>query len=123
VATTMSSIERTLLSLQHKTPDRVPVSQPNFMVTARMMNPPSFADFFKYRFFPRGGFGYCGQGSEVHRVQDGDTAAIPPNIAHSQVAAPGYTMIYVWAIRHLEGDRFGGDSRIFEPEHTWVLGS
>jgi uroporphyrinogen decarboxylase len=43
----MNSIERTLLTLQHKTPDRVPVSQPNFMVTARMMNPPSFADFFR----------------------------------------------------------------------------
>jgi len=47
MATTMSSVERTLLTLQHRTPDRVPVSQPNFMVTARVMNPSSFADFFK----------------------------------------------------------------------------
>jgi uroporphyrinogen decarboxylase len=47
MADTLSSIERTLLTLQHKTPDRVPVSQPNFMVTARIMSPPSFADFFK----------------------------------------------------------------------------
>jgi 5-deoxy-glucuronate isomerase len=78
-------------------------------------------EIYHYRFFPQGGFGYCGQGPEVYRVQDGDTAAIAPDLAHPQVAAPGYTMIYVWAIRHLEGNRFGGNSRIFEPEHTWVL--
>lgn len=43
----MSSIERTLLTLQHKIPDRVPVSQPNFIVTARIMSSVSFADFFR----------------------------------------------------------------------------
>jgi 5-deoxy-glucuronate isomerase len=78
-------------------------------------------EIYHYRFFPHGGFGYCGQGPEVYRVHDGDTAAIAPDLAHPQVAAPGYTMIYVWAIRHLEGNRFGSGSRIFEPEHTWVL--
>jgi len=43
----MNSIERVSLSLQHKEPDRVPVSLPNFMVTARLMGAASFADFFR----------------------------------------------------------------------------
>ncbi len=42
----MNSIERTLTTLQHQPPDRVPVSLPNFLVTARMMAPASFDDFF-----------------------------------------------------------------------------
>jgi MtaA/CmuA family methyltransferase len=43
----MNSIERTLLTLQHKTPDRVPVDLHNFLVTARMMGASSYADFFR----------------------------------------------------------------------------
>ena len=79
-------------------------------------------EIYHYRFFPAGGFGYCGHGRDVYRVEDGDTAVIEPGAVHPQAAAPGYTMIYVWAIRHLEGNRFRGDSRIFETEHAWLLG-
>ena len=43
----MNSIERTLLTLQHKLPDRVPVDLPNFMVTARRMGVSDFAVFFR----------------------------------------------------------------------------
>ena len=43
----MNSIERTLRTLEHKPPDRVPVDLHNFMVTARMMGVESFADFFR----------------------------------------------------------------------------
>ena len=43
----MGSIERVRTTLSHREPDRVPVSQPNFMVTARLMKPASFADFFR----------------------------------------------------------------------------
>jgi MtaA/CmuA family methyltransferase len=42
----LNSVERTRLVLDHQVPDRCPVSQPNFMVTARMMAPASFDDFF-----------------------------------------------------------------------------
>ena len=38
-----------------------------------------------------------------------------------QVPAPGYALVYLWAIRHLDGCRFGSDSRIFVPEHAWTL--
>lgn len=43
----MNSIERTLLTLKHELPDRVPVDLPNFMVTARRMGVHDFADFFR----------------------------------------------------------------------------
>lgn len=43
----MNSIERTLQTLTHKPPDRVPVDLHNFMVTARMMGVESYADFFR----------------------------------------------------------------------------
>jgi uroporphyrinogen decarboxylase len=43
----MNSIERTLLTLQHKLPDRVPVDLHNFMVTARLMGASNYADFFR----------------------------------------------------------------------------
>lgn len=43
---TLISVERTLKTLRHERPDRVPVSLPNFMVTARMVAPDAFADFF-----------------------------------------------------------------------------
>ena len=36
-----------MLTLQHKIPDRVPVNQYNFLVTARLMGVSSFADFFR----------------------------------------------------------------------------
>jgi uroporphyrinogen decarboxylase len=43
----MDSIERTLHTLDHKIPDRVPVDLHNFMITARMMGATSYADFFR----------------------------------------------------------------------------
>lgn len=42
----MTSVERVLKALRHEEPDRTPVSLPNFMVTARMLAPRSFAEFF-----------------------------------------------------------------------------
>jgi uroporphyrinogen decarboxylase len=43
----MNSIERTLLTLEHRIPDRVPVDLHDFMVTARMMGATNYADFFR----------------------------------------------------------------------------
>lgn len=43
----MNSIERTLLTLDHQIPDRVPVDLHNFLVTARLMGVSNFADFFR----------------------------------------------------------------------------
>ncbi len=78
-------------------------------------------ELYHYRFFPEGGFGFCGLGDDAFIVRDGDTVVIPPGLTHPQVAAPGCSMIYLWAIRHLDGDRFGPDSRIYPPEYGWAL--
>jgi len=43
----LNSVERTLKTLRHEQPDRVPVSLPNFMVTARMIAPHDFPGFFR----------------------------------------------------------------------------
>ena len=78
-------------------------------------------ELYHYRFFPEGGFGFCGLGDDAFIVHDGDTVVIQPGLTHPQVAAPGCSMIYLWAIRHLEGDRFGPDSRIYPSEYGWAL--
>jgi len=76
-------------------------------------------EIYFYKFYPEQGFGYSECGEEVYKVRSNDTAIITNNATHSQVAAPGYAMYYVWVIRNLENDPF--DERIFTPEHTWVL--
>jgi 5-deoxy-glucuronate isomerase len=78
-------------------------------------------ELYHYRMFPENGFGYSEVNDTVYKVTNRDTVLLPPNTSHPQVAAPGYTMIYVWMIPHLEGDRFGENSRIFEDEHAWTL--
>ncbi|MFW5642804.1 MAG: 5-deoxy-glucuronate isomerase [Alkalispirochaeta sp.] len=78
-------------------------------------------EVYHYRFFPEHGWGHAEQEDEVFKVTNGDSYAIPPGLTHSQCAAPGYTMYYIWMIPHLPDDRFGPDSRIFRKEHTWVM--
>lgn len=77
-------------------------------------------EIYYYRFFPGQGYGHAECGDEVYKVRDRDTYIIPPEVAHSQCAAPGYAMYYVWGIPHLPGNRFGPDSRIFDPQHRWL---
>ena len=78
-------------------------------------------EMYHFRFFPKNGFAYSEQGERVYKVKNGDTAVIPPGLTHPQVTAPGYALVYLWAIRHLEGCRFGADSRNFVSEHAWTL--
>jgi 5-deoxy-glucuronate isomerase len=78
-------------------------------------------EVYHYRFFPEHGWGHAEQEDDVFKVKNGDSYAIPPGVTHSQCAAPGYTMYYIWMIPHLPDDRFGPDSRIFRKEHAWVM--
>ena len=79
------------------------------------------SEIYHFRHFPNQGFGLSIQGQEVFVVRNGDTVTIPPNVVHPQCAAPGYAMYYIWMIPHLEDDRFGPHSRVFRPEHEWVM--
>lgn len=76
-------------------------------------------EIYFYKFYPQQGFGYSESGEEVFKVRNNDTAVIINEVTHSQVAAPGYAMYYVWVIRHLENNPF--NERIFVPEHKWLL--
>lgn len=78
-------------------------------------------EVYHYRFFPEHGWGHAEQEDDVFKVKNYDSYAIPPGVTHSQCAAPGYTMYYIWMIPHLPNDRFGPDSRVFRKEHTWVM--
>jgi len=80
----------------------------------------SHPEIYHYRFSPAGGFGFAGHGDDVYKVANCDTLAISPNVTHPQVAAPGYTMFYVWVMRHLADDRFRPNSRIYEESHAWL---
>ncbi|MBN2604923.1 MAG: 5-deoxy-glucuronate isomerase, partial [Bacilli bacterium] len=54
-------------------------------------------------------------------VKDGDSSLIHPNTTHSQVAAPGYAMYYIWMIPHLKDDRWLPTTRYYREEHKWLL--
>jgi 5-deoxy-glucuronate isomerase len=80
-------------------------------------------EIYHYRFLPEQGFGFGMDGEDsVNLLKNGDSLLIQHKAPHSQTAAPGYAMYYIWAIRHLDGDPYGPkDPRKFQPEHVWVM--
>lgn len=78
-------------------------------------------EIYHYRFFPKQGFGISVLDEEAFVVHDGDTSLIKPDTTHSQGAAPGYAMYYVWMIPHLPGDKWLPTTRYYRKEHTWLL--
>ncbi|MGH3318729.1 MAG: 5-deoxy-glucuronate isomerase [Streptosporangiaceae bacterium] len=76
-------------------------------------------EIYLFKIDPAGGFGvqirYDDGGEECFTVRDGDVAAIPAGY-HPVVAAPGYTLYYLWAM--------AGDGRQMiprlDPRHAWV---
>ncbi len=77
-------------------------------------------EIYHYRFDRPQGYGHGELGKEVHRVGDGDTLLIVDGADHAQVAAPGYAMWYLWAIRHLPEARYSVPE--FTAEHRWTMG-
>lgn len=76
-------------------------------------------EIYHYRFSEPSGYGHAELGEQVFRVRSGDTLRIPAGCSHAQVAAPGYAMWYLWAVRHLDGAPYVGFET--ETEHAWVL--
>lgn len=77
-------------------------------------------ELYYYEFDKPQGFGVGFVGDDCFKIQDGGALAITPMHTHQQVAAPGYSMYYVWMIRHLDGDPWR-KTRIDAPEHKWLL--
>ena len=76
-------------------------------------------EVYYYQFDYPQGFGAAFMGDTVEKSTDGSFLCILPHNAHQQVCAPGYTMYYVWMIRHIDGDPWD-KTRIYEAEHEWL---
>ena len=67
------------------------------------------------------GFGASFVGEEVYKIKDGSFCAVGPNLVHPQVAAPGYPILFVWVIRHVEGNPWVREACKNEDVHQWLL--
>ncbi|MGE4549046.1 MAG: 5-deoxy-glucuronate isomerase [Intestinibacillus sp.] len=76
-------------------------------------------ELYYYKFLPDdgNGYGYGEINDEVHKLHNNDLTGMPKGATHSQVAAPGYSMFYLWAIR-LRDDK--NINTINDPRFTWA---
>lgn len=84
--------------------------------------PPHFhpqPEVYFYRFDKPQGFGVGFANGDVHQTGHNGLLVIEHGF-HSQAAAPGYGLCYVWGIRHLPEDPWA-KTRIDEPEHLWMM--
>ncbi|HOJ60638.1 MAG TPA: 5-deoxy-glucuronate isomerase [bacterium] len=65
-------------------------------------------ELYYYRFAPEWGYGHGEVGEAVYKLRQHDVTRITDNRDHSQTAAPGIYMYYLWTIRHLPGHPYTG---------------
>lgn len=75
-------------------------------------------EIYHYRFSRPTGYGHSELGPDVFKVGQYDTVRILNEQDHSQVAAPGYSMYYIWVIRHLPGNQYTVPE--FTVDHAWL---
>lgn len=77
-------------------------------------------EVYFYKFTPQGksGFGLAKLGEEAFLLRENDTFLAPPGLDHPQVAAPGYGMYCIFAIRHLDNNPHTKPT--FVKEHIWT---
>ncbi|MBN4077304.1 5-deoxy-glucuronate isomerase [Sulfobacillus acidophilus] len=76
-------------------------------------------EIYHYRFTKEQGYGHGELGDDVFKIRQYDTLKILDEKDHAQVAAPGYGMYYIWAIRHLPNNPYIAPQ--FTKEHEWTL--
>jgi len=76
-------------------------------------------EIYHYRFAKPQGYGHAELGEKVFKIYNHDTIKILNQKDHAQVAAPGYLMYYIWAIRHLPHNPYIKPQ--FTREHLWLL--
>jgi len=76
-------------------------------------------EIYHYRFDHPQGYGHAELGEQVFKVRHNDSLKILDLKDHAQVAAPGYGMYYIWAIRHLPGQPYTVPE--FTAAHRWLL--
>ncbi len=75
-------------------------------------------EIYHYRFSEPQGYGHAELGEQVFKIKNYDTLKIFNQEEHAQVAAPGYAMMYVWAIRHLPNKPYTMPT--FNLLHDWT---
>ncbi len=75
-------------------------------------------EVYFFRFDKPQGFGAGFGNAEIYRTGHNGLAVINHGL-HSQTAAPGYALCYVWGIRHLDGNPWE-KTRIDDEEHAWL---
>ena len=75
-------------------------------------------EIYHYRFTEPQGYGHAELGGEIYKAGNYSTMKILDKATHSQVAAPGYGMYYIWVIRHLPGEPY--TIPVFEKQHEWT---
>lgn len=78
-------------------------------------------EVYLYKFLPNTGYGISVIEDDAAIVRSDYASLIPGLKTHSQVAAPGYSMYYVWMIPHLKGNRWVQTTRNYRKEFEWLL--
>lgn len=78
-------------------------------------------EIYLYKFLPETGYGISVIEDDASIVRSDYASLIPGLRTHSQVAAPGYAMYYVWMIPHLKENRWIQTTRNYRKEFEWVL--
>ena len=76
-------------------------------------------EVYFYRYDKPQGFGVGFTNGNIYETRHNGLLLITDKF-HSQAAAPGYALCYVWGIRHLPGNPWE-KTRIDDEEHTWML--
>lgn len=74
-------------------------------------------EMYYYKFLPENGYGLAEFGDDAFKVKNNNLTAMPCNVTHSQVVAPGYSGYYLWAIR-LQDDKNIVTTTV--DEYAWV---
>lgn len=77
-------------------------------------------ELYYYRFEPEWGYGHGELGDRVFKIKNHDLLRITGERDHSQTAAPGFHMYYLWTIRHFADKPYTGFE--YTPPFETLLG-
>lgn len=75
-------------------------------------------ELYHYRFSEPQGYGHAELDERVFAIKNYDTLKIYHQEEHAQVTAPGYAMMYVWAICHIKDTPYRMPT--FNRHHEWA---
>lgn len=76
-------------------------------------------EFYFYKFFPENGYGFSEDGDDAFKTANNDCGLFTHRARHSQSAAPGYAMYYIWVIHHTDGNPHTGPDTC--QQYMWTM--